>query len=303
MRLFFYFIFCSILFIKMSFAQVSNKIVLRVGNEIVTNFDVKNKILGDLILSNNEINQDNIYKYKKVVLNFLVENKLKKIEVEKYNIKKNKINVNSYFNSMSLDALTLKQKYEQNGIDFNYLLDEIETEMRWKDLIFNLYSKKIEIDDNILDSEINKFVKNNSSSKEFQISKIEVPFTNSDDVEQKKNTIQKEILSDGFEKIAIRYGNLDAGKANLGWINADALSKEVNRILINMKIDEISPPIIKQNSIIFLKLNNVRRLNIDKADLVKIKNDLINQKKNEQFNLYSKSHLSKLRNSSFIEYK
>ena len=42
---------------------------------------------------------------------------------------------------MSLDASTLKQKYEQNGIDFNYLLDEIETEMRWKDLIFSLYSK------------------------------------------------------------------------------------------------------------------------------------------------------------------
>ena len=188
MRLIFYFIFCSILFVKVSFAQISNKIVLRIGNEIVTNFDVKNKILGDLILSNNEINQDNIDKYKKVVLNFLVENKLKKIEVEKYNIKKSKININSYFNSMSLDASTLKQKYEQNGIDFNYLLDVIETEMRWKDLIFNLYSKKIEIDDSNLDNEVNEFIKNNSSSKEFQISKIEVPFTSNDDVELKKKT-------------------------------------------------------------------------------------------------------------------
>ena len=34
-----------------------------------------------------------------------------------------------------------------------------------------------------------------------------------------------------------------------------------------------------------------------------MRNNLINQKKNELFNLYSNSHLSKLKNTSFIEYK
>ena len=35
----------------------------------------------------------------------------------------------------------------------------------------------------------------------------------------------------------------------------------------------------------------------------KLKNSLINKKKMKQFDLYSKSHLSKLRNNSLIEYK
>ena len=303
MRLIFYFLFFSILFSKVSFAQISNQIVLRVGNEIVTNYDVKNKILGDLILSNNEINQINIDKYKKVALNLSIENKLKKIEVEKYNIKKNKDYVQSYFNSMSLNIIEVKKKYEQNGIDFNYLLDEIETEMRWKDFIFNIYSKKIEIDEINLDNEINKFVKNNSSVKEFRIEKIEIPFAEDEDAELKKNTIQKEILSNGFEKVAIKYGSLNANNANLGWISSDSLSSDINKILNRMKKGETSLPIIKQNSIIFLKLNDIRKSDKDKIDLIKIKNNFINQKKNEQFNLYSKSHLSKLRSSNFIEYK
>ena len=34
-----------------------------------------------------------------------------------------------------------------------------------------------------------------------------------------------------------------------------------------------------------------------------IKKDLINKKKSELFNLYSKSHLSKLKNTSLIEYR
>ena len=46
-----------------------------------------------------------------------------------------------------------------------------------------------------------------------------------------------------------------------------------------MKIGEISLPIIKQNSIIFLKLNDKSKSNKIKDDLIKIKNDIINQKK------------------------
>ena len=38
-------------------------------------------------------------------------------------------------------------------------------------------------------------------------------------------------------------------------------------------------------------------------DKNKLKVSLINQKKNYLFNLYSRSYLSKLRNTSFIEYK
>jgi len=38
-------------------------------------------------------------------------------------------------------------------------------------------------------------------------------------------------------------------------------------------------------------------------NIKKLKNNIINQKKNELFNLYSRSHLSKLKNTSLIEYK
>ena len=103
-----------------------------------------------------------------------------------------------------------------------------------------------------------------------------------------KNIMQKEILLDGFEKVAIKYGNLNANNINLGWINSSSLSNDINKILNEMKIGEVSSPIIKQNSIIFLKINDTRKSNVRKDNLIKIKNDLINQEKNEQFKLYSK---------------
>ena len=77
-----------ILFLIISFygkveAKINNKIVLKVENEIITNFEIKNKILSSLLLSGEELNQDNINRYKKEVVNLLIDNKLKKIEVSK----------------------------------------------------------------------------------------------------------------------------------------------------------------------------------------------------------------------------
>ena len=46
------------------FAKVTNNIVLKVENEIITNYEIKNKILTTLILANQEINQENIKKEK-----------------------------------------------------------------------------------------------------------------------------------------------------------------------------------------------------------------------------------------------
>ena len=61
-------------------AKIENKIVLKVENEIITNFEIKNKILSLLMISGQNVTQDNINKYKKEVLNLLIDNKLKKLK-------------------------------------------------------------------------------------------------------------------------------------------------------------------------------------------------------------------------------
>ena len=69
-----------------------------------------------------------------------------------------------------------------------------------------------------------------------------------------------------------------------------------------MNLGDVSAPIKRTNSILFLKLDDKKEIEAGKIETSKLKK-LIEQKKNELFNLYSRSHLSKLRNSSFIEYK
>ena len=49
-----------------------------------------------------------------------------------------------------------------------------------------------------------------------------------------------------------------SSKGNLGWINSESLSKEILDIVKKMAIGSVSEPIIKQNNLIFLKLNKKR---------------------------------------------
>ena len=66
-----------------------------------------------------------------------------------------------------------------------------------------------------------------------------------------------------------------------------------------MKIGEVSKPIVQTNSILFLKLNDVRKVSKDNIDRTKIKNDIILKKQNEIFNQYSISHLSTIKKQVF----
>ena len=54
-------------FTNISFANFENSIIIKIDDQIITNFEIKNKILSNLILSNKEINQFNIDSLKKKI--------------------------------------------------------------------------------------------------------------------------------------------------------------------------------------------------------------------------------------------
>ena len=56
----YYLFFLTLFFQKNLFANLDNTIVVKIDDQIITSFEIKNKILTNLILSNQEINQENI---------------------------------------------------------------------------------------------------------------------------------------------------------------------------------------------------------------------------------------------------
>ena len=72
-----YFIVISIFFLTQSLnSAISNKIIVKVGSEIITQLELENKINTTLALSKQEINQENINKIKNQSLKTLIDLKL-----------------------------------------------------------------------------------------------------------------------------------------------------------------------------------------------------------------------------------
>ena len=302
--------FVIIIFFKInnfSFANIDNKIVVKIENEIITNFEIKNKILSLLIISNQEINQKNIDVLKGKALKSLIDLKLKRLELKNFDIKEDYKQINTYLNQVSANNInSLKEKFKQNQVNYNLFIEELKTEFRWQKFIYTVYSNKIEIDDSSIENELKNLIKNKILIKEYELSEIEISFEeNAKDTNKKIKKILENISIEGFEKTALNYSisSTANNKGYLGWIKDKTLNKEILNEIRRLKIGQVTQPLKRQNTVLFLKLNNIRDIRSDEVDRDSLKNDLINSKKNDLFNLYSKSHISKLKNTSFIEYK
>ena len=301
----YFFIILLTLFFDSFVLAKNTKILVKIESEIITNFDVQNKIISSLILAKKEVNQVNINNFKKVSLENLIQNRLKKIELKKYNIKKDDKQINSYLNSISSNNIeSLKNVFKSYDLDFKEFTDEIDVEFRWRKFIYQMYKKKINIKPEDVAQEISDNLKKKNNIIEYNLSEIEILSNiNSSNLETIA-LIQDEIKVAGFKSAVSKFSISSTSSKNgeLGWINSNSLSKEFVKILNKMQIGQVSDPIKKQDKIIFLKLNDKKISNYTNIDFDKLKNDLLIQKQNELFNLYSNSHISKLRSSNLIQY-
>ena len=283
----------------------TNNIVVKIDSELITKFDIKNKIITTLVLADKEINQENIDNLKRKSLEDLIRNRLKKIELKKYNFKRDDNRINAYLNTISSNNIyQLKLLFDKNNLDFQSFEDEVDTEIKWRNLIYKKYSKKIEIDPQNINQEIKKIIKNQTNITKFDLSEIEI-FANNDGKDNDRiNQILEEIKISSFEDAVIKFSisSTANNKGRLGWINSNSLTKDLLKNLNEIKIGEISKPIKKQDKIIFLRLNDKKMSSFSQKNLDKLKIELIEQKKNDLFILYSNSFLSKLKNTKFIEY-
>ncbi len=294
---------------NISYASIQNKILVNVGNnQIITSYELKNRIKTILILNNKELNQENVNKTKKEALNFLINFKLKKMEILKFNIASNKKSVSDYIDGISssynTDKLGFKKIFLDNNIDYELFLDGIETEFAWQQLIIESYRDKIIVNEKEVDEELNIAIKNQKKSEEYNLAEIEIFLENNFDDKSKIKEIKNHIAEVGFENTAIKYSKslsaLEGG--NLGWVASQALSNVILDVVKNMKPGDVSEPIIKSETALFIKLLNKRKIEFSDINLNKMKNQIISQRKNELLNLFSNSYLSKVKNNTLIQY-
>ena len=259
-------IFFFIFFISTTLNVLSkvNKIVVKVENEIITNYEIKNKIISSLIVSGQEINQINIDSLKRSALENLIQLKLKKIELAKFDIKSDKNQINNYLIKVSSNDLDqFKKVFKNYNLDFNLFLEEIETEFKWQKLIYIFYSNKIEVNEIAVQKELQEIIEKKLLLEEFKLSEIEFTVNKENKNEIIKN-IQNQIKNYGFKVAANKFSISPSSKNNgeIGWVNSKSLDPKIYEIISEMEVGDISIPFERQDSLMILRLDDKKKLNI-----------------------------------------
>ena len=299
-----FFLFLFFIFSQKVSSNINDKIIAKIGNEIVTNFDIINEINTILALSNKKADQNEFKTLQTVAFSSLKKILIKKMEIEKYKITKyNELDLDNYILSLEknlqLQDISLKEHFKRYGANYDLFIESVVVNLKWNTLIYSLYQKQLDVDEELIKSELNKQVKKNNQLEEFNIS--EIVLENWD--ENKIKFIEESIKKNGFEKTAILYSNSISSEkgGSIGWVESKSISNKYLKEILKLDNKQISKPIKINNNIVIIKLNDKRTIKIDNQNFVKIEKNIINKKKEEKLSIFSDSHYLNLEKKLYIE--
>lgn len=281
-------------------------IVIKVNNEIITNIDIENEIRY-LVALNNELKETSEEILKNLAKQSVIKEKIKKREVSKYfkfNSSQELLDtvIKSYYTKLGIDSLeNFKIYLQEYDLELDIVKNKIEIELLWNQLIGRQYQDQIIINKKDLENKVEKYLKENELTKEFNLSEIVFQIKNNNEIIEKKNLIKKDIVKKGFKSAANIYSISESSKfgGELGWIKSNQLSNKILDILTNLSIDEISEPIKIPNGYMILKINDIREITIEK-DKEKLLDELIKVETNNKYSQFSIIHYNKLKLNSVI---
>ena len=304
-RLFKY-LFFLIIFFNSSAISIENKIILKIDNIIITSIDVLNEVNYLKALNPSLKNLDE-NKMLTVAKDSLIREKIKKIEISKFNI--NNIDdkylenlIKSIYTNIGLTNKEEFVKYINSfGINLTSIEEKLSSETHWNQLIYNKFFSKLKIDKNKIKEEIQK---NKEKSRSYLLYEIVYSADQNIKSEELFKDIQKSIFENGFENAAAIFSISESAKTggNLGWVNENTMNKKILKEINDLKIGQHTNPILIPGGFLILKIKDQKEIE-KKIDIKKELNSRIRLLQNQQLNQYSNIYFQKIKKNISINEK
>ena len=306
-------IYTLIIYLQSIISVISKeiKILYKINDSIITNHDIFEEI-NYLVSLNKNLTQLSNKQLSSNAEKSLIREIIKKDEISKFY----EINYNEEIKSEKIDLIIKNfrenmgfkssQEFENylkvKNIDINDLKKKFIIEQFWNQLIFDKYRNLVKIDSNKINSVLEKLIKSNSEVLSFNLSEIIFLEKNRKEIEKKSEEIITSIQTIGFKDSAVIHSISESSKlgGEIGWISENQISKKIFLAIKDLEIGEFSKPIITAGGIIFLKVNNKKKINaqVDKEEEMK---RLISFERNRILNEYSIIYYKEIENKAYVE--
>jgi len=293
-----------LILLKITLVEAKEKIFIIsiVNNEPITNIDVINEAKYLSIL-NPKIQSLKKEKILSIAKESLIKEKIKKNELLKFTKLGQKSDflddmVKDFYKKLKFNNLKEFENYLKNfDLSLNEVIKKIEIETKWNELIFAKYNNQVEINLEKLNKQLSS--KNNMVKEKELYFLYEILFSteNKAKYEELYEKIKKSINEIGFKNTANLFSVSDSAKfgGELGWINKQNLNKKIIDKIDGLQIGSVSEAIPIPGGYIILKVENKKKEKIQKKDIEKELNKLIQMEKNKKLNEFSLIHFNKVK--------
>jgi len=157
-------IFISILNTSRS-KELLNNIIVSIDNTIITELDLNKEANFIKFITKNK-NNPNLISLKQEALSNLIDRKIKDKETQSFKIeildKEVEINLYNYLNNQGIKFEDYNKFCNENEVEEDYLLNLIRIDMKWSQLIRNMYTARLNINLTEINKEISKESQNTS---------------------------------------------------------------------------------------------------------------------------------------------
>ena len=151
--------FILLLIINIYAAEDENKIAILVNDNVITNYDIEQRVKTFAILNQVQITSDNSGIITNKIVDELIDGVLKNEKIVEYKIKVDSNDLNHYedlyFKSRGLDRENIFELMKINEVNKNQFYDTLYTDIAWQILIGRLYYRITSVSDIEIEELIN----------------------------------------------------------------------------------------------------------------------------------------------------
>jgi len=282
------------------------KIIAVIGDEIITNYDLEQKIKLIELNSNKEVPKEHLKAINNQVREQLISEVLYNIAAKNNGLIASEEQVNtvnkSYLEDKNLKEYEFLRILKDKEIDYKSFKSQLQTSLNWQNILYYIIRPKIKISD----TEINDYIQNiadENNDFEYLVQIINFPVNeNKYETESLLNDIYKKIQTNkiSFQEVSASY-SLSKIEDPV-WKLKSEFDENIQTNLTIMTDGELSKPIKYKNSykLLFLKEKRLKKSkNNNKKFRNEIKQKLYMKKLESAANRYSEQ----LKKNTYIERK
>lgn len=294
------------------FSQDIQAISAIVNDEVISRYDVQQRV--QLIVSTSGIKptQENISRLEAQALRSLVNEKIQLQEAEKLDVPSSEQEVGLMLeriaNGSQMSGEEILELINSQGVRPDTLLNQIRAELLWNKIVRGRYGSYVNVNDDEVSIVYDRTIES-IGRDQFEISEIFLGYEDSKEEEEANILANRlvEQLREGasFSAVAQQFSQSStSGQGGyIGWVAEGQLDNEVINAIKNLDKDGISNPINSTSGYYIIRLNNITKAGgknplRNQYDLVSI---IFNKENIQDANNFAKEFISCKRIDSLIE--